>query len=103
MCPDFLKAVSMIRRDGKLSLVSYQEAYDPAAEILLQSQKPLLYGWASTVCEAQKKGLPGATLSQVKNRADTNVFCERFMSEGREGLEIIVVDVRETGTSKNAD
>ncbi len=143
----------MIRRDGELMEVSYQEAYDRAAEILLHAQKPLLYGWASTVCEAQKKGillaeevggvldstatvchgpsvigieekgLPGATLGQVKNRADTIVFwgcnpaeahprhslryssnvCGRFTPEGREGRKIIVVDVRETRTSKNAD
>lgn len=143
----------MIRRGGELSEVSYQEAYDRAAEILLQAQKPLLYGWASTVCEAQKKGillaeevggvldstatvchgpsvigieekgLPGATLGQVKNRADTIVFwgcnpaeahprhslryssnvCGRFTPEGRAGRKIIVVDVRETRTSKNAD
>jgi formylmethanofuran dehydrogenase subunit B len=149
---DRIKA-PMIRRGGKLSEVSYQEAYDRAAEILLRAQKPLLYGWASTVCEAQKKGillaeevggvldstatvchgpsvigieekgLPGATLGQVKNRADTIVFwgcnpaeahprhslryssnvCGRFTPEGRAGRTIVVVDVRETRTSKNAD
>ncbi len=143
----------MMREDGVLKEVSYQEAYDRAAEILLGAQKPLLYGWASTVCEAQKigillaeevggvidstatvchgpsvigieeKGLPGATLGQVKNRADTIVFwgcnpaeahprhslryssnvCGRFTPEGRSGRKIIVVDVRETRTSKNAD
>jgi formylmethanofuran dehydrogenase subunit B len=143
----------MIREDGALKEVSYQEAYDRAAEILIDAQKPLLYGWASTVCEAQKsgillaeevggvidstatvchgpsvigieeKGLPGATLGQIKNRADTIVFwgcnpaeahprhfmrysshaCGRFTPEGRSGRKIIVVDVRETRTSKNAD
>lgn len=143
----------MIRKDGVLKEVTYQEAYDRAAEILLGAQKPLLYGWASTVCEAQKsgillaeevggvidstatvchgpsvigieeKGLPGATLGQIKNRADTIVFwgCNpaeahprhfmrysssargRFTPEGRSGRKIIVVDVRETRTSKNAD
>jgi len=143
----------MIRKEGELKEVSYQEAYDRAAEILLKAEKPLLYGWASTVCEAQKKGillaeevgavldstatvchgpsvigieekgLPGATLGQVKNRADTIVFwgcnpaeahprhslryssnvCGKFTPEGRSGRKIIVVDVRETKTSKNAD
>jgi len=143
----------MIRRDGVLQEVSYQQAYDRAAQILLAAKKPLLYGWASTVCEAQKKGvllaeevggvmdstatvchgpsvigieekgLPGATLGQVKNRADTIVFwganpaeahprhslryssnvAGRFTSEGRAGKKIIVVDVRETRTAKNAD
>ena len=143
----------MIRKNGVLVTASFQEAYDKAAEILLAAAKPLLYGWASTSCEAAKKGillaeevggvldstatvchgpsvigieekgLPGATLGQVKNRADTIVFwgcnpaeahprhslryssnsCGKFTPEGREGRKIIVVDVRETKTSKNAD
>ena len=143
----------MIRKNGTLVACSFQEAYDRAAEILLASAKPLLYGWASTSCEAAKKGillaeevggvldstatvchgpsvigieekgLPGATLGQVKNRADTIVFwgCNpaeahprhslryssnstgRFTPQGREGRKIIVVDVRETRTTKNAD
>jgi formylmethanofuran dehydrogenase subunit B len=143
----------MIRKDGVLVASSFQEAYDRAAQILLQASKPLMYGWASTSCEAAKKGillaeevgavldstatvchgpsvigieekgLPGATLGQVKNRADTIVFwgcnpaeahprhslryssnsCGRFTPEGREGRKIIVVDVRETKTAKNAD
>jgi formylmethanofuran dehydrogenase subunit B len=143
----------MIRKDGVLVASSFQEAYDRAAQILLQASKPLMYGWASTSCEAAKKGillaeevgavldstatvchgpsvigieekgLPGVTLGQVKNRADTIVFwgcnpaeahprhslryssnsCGRFTPEGREGRKIIVVDVRETKTAKNAD
>ncbi len=143
----------MIRKEGSLVKVSFQEAYDLAAKILLSSTKPLLYGWASTSCEAAKKGillaeevggvldstatvchgpsvigieekgLPGATLGQVKNRADTIVFwgcnpaeahprhslryssnsCGRFTPQGRDGRKIIVVDVRETRTAKNAD
>ena len=143
----------MIRKEGKLVASSFQEAYDHAAEILLAAAKPLLYGWASTSCEAAKKGillaeevggvldstatvchgpsvigieekgLPGATLGQVKNRADTIVFwgcnpaeahprhslryssnsCGKFTPQGREGRKIIVVDVRETRTAKNAD
>ncbi len=143
----------MIRKGGSLVTASFQEAYDLAAKILLSSAKPLLYGWASTSCEAAKKGillaeevggvldstatvchgpsvigieekgLPGATLGQVKNRADTIVFwgcnpaeahprhslryssnsCGRFTPQGRDGRKIIVVDVRETRTAKNAD
>lgn len=143
----------MIRKDGVLQPASFDEAYRRAAEILLAAKKPLLYGWASTSCEAQKKGvllaeevggvidttatvchgpsvigieekgLPGATLGQVKNRADTIVFwgcnpveahprhslryssnsCGRFTEQGRAGRKIVVVDVRETRTAKNAD
>jgi formylmethanofuran dehydrogenase subunit B len=149
---DRIKA-PLVRKNGSLVEASYQEAYDRAAQILLASKRPLLYGWASTVCEAQEKGvllaeevggvmdstatvchgpsvigieekgLASSTLGQVKNRADTIVFwgCNpaeahprhslryssnavgRFTPEGREGKKIVVVDVRETRTSKNAD
>jgi len=88
--------------DGKE--VSYEEAIEKAAEILVNSKKPLLYGWASTVNEAIRlgviltekvggvydqcasvchapgtlavieEGLPGGSLGAVKNRADLVVF-----------------------------
>lgn len=84
--------------------VSYDEAINEAAEILANSKRPLLYGWASASCEVDKKGIllaeelgavidntasvchgptglavhekgaPSATLGQVKNRADVIVF-----------------------------
>jgi len=47
----------LIRQNDILKEVSYQEAYDKSAEILLHAMHPLLYGWASTVCEAQMKGI----------------------------------------------
>jgi formylmethanofuran dehydrogenase subunit B len=143
----------MIRVGGELKEVSYQEAYDRAAQILVEAKHPLLYGWASTVCEAQKKGmllaeevggvidstatvchgpsvmgieekgLSGATLGQIKNRADLIIFwgcnpaeahprhtlryssnvCGKFTAEGRGCKNVVVVDVRETRSSKNAN
>ncbi len=84
--------------------VSYEEAIDAAARILAKSKRPLLYGWASALCEVHKKGillaeelgavidntatvchgpstlavhekgLPSSTLGQIKNRADVVVF-----------------------------
>ncbi len=80
--------------------VSYEEAIEKAAKILVNAKKPLLYGWASTVNEAIRlgvilaekvggvydhcasvchapsilaiieDGLPTGTLGQIKNRAD---------------------------------
>jgi len=41
--------------DGKE--VSYEEATQKAAEILVNAKKPLLYGWASTVNEAIRLGV----------------------------------------------
>lgn len=149
---DRIKA-PMVRKNGDLVEITYQEAYDRAAQILLESKRPLLYGWCSTICEAHKKGillaeevagvidstatvchgpsiigieekgLAGSTLGQVKNRADLIIFWGsnpseahprhalryssnakgRFTEDGRKGRKVIVVDVRETKTSKNAD
>ena len=98
---------SPMMRDDKNSdfrEVSYDEAIDKAAEILAGSKRPLLYGWASALCEAHKKGIllaeelggvidntatvchapsalavhekgaPTATLGQIKNRADVIIF-----------------------------
>jgi formylmethanofuran dehydrogenase subunit B len=96
----------LMRKDKKSEFkeVSYDEAINEAAKILANSKRPLMYGWASAVCEVHKKGillaeelgaiidntatvchapstlavhekgLPTSTLGQVKNRADLVVF-----------------------------
>jgi formylmethanofuran dehydrogenase subunit B len=96
----------MIRSDKNADFkeVSYDEAINEAAQILAKSKRPLLYGWASALCEVHKKGillaeelgaiidntasvchgpsalavhekgLPSSTLGQIKNRADIVVF-----------------------------
>ncbi len=96
----------MMRADkkGNFKDVTYDEAIDAAARILAKSNRPLLYGWASALCEVHKKGillaeelggiidntasvchgpstlaihekgLPSSTLGQIKNRADVVVF-----------------------------
>jgi formylmethanofuran dehydrogenase subunit B len=94
----------MIRENGELKEVSYDDAIKKAAEILYKSRRPLLYGWSSTVCEAdrvgvelaaelggvvdntasvchgpsvlaiQDVGLPSCTLGEVKNRADLIIY-----------------------------
>ncbi|NJD52944.1 MAG: formylmethanofuran dehydrogenase subunit B [Candidatus Methanoperedens sp.] len=145
----------MIRKDknSEFKEVSYEEAINEAANILSNSKRPLLYGWASAVCEVHKKGillaeelgaiidntatvchapstlavhekgLPSATLGQVKNRADVivfwgsnpvhahprhmgrySVFAKGLFSEkGRKGRKVIVADVRKTDTANMAD
>ncbi len=96
----------LMRKDKKSEFkeVSYDEAINEAAKILANSKRPLMYGWASAVCEVHKKGillaeelgaiidntatvchapstlavhekgLPTSTLGQVKNRADLVIF-----------------------------
>lgn len=145
----------MMRKDknSDFTEVSYEEAINEAAKILSNSKRPLLYGWASAVCEVHKKGillaeelgaiidscatvchapstlavhekgLPSATLGQIKNRADVivfwgsnpvhahprhmgrySVFAKGLFSEkGRKGRKVIVVDVRKTDTANMAD
>jgi formylmethanofuran dehydrogenase subunit B len=94
-----------IRREGdRWTEASLDDAIREAAEILLDADRPLLYGWSgthgeaqsvgvhlaeilggvidntSTVCHApsimaiQEVGHPGCTLGQVKNRADVVVY-----------------------------
>ena len=94
-----------IRREGgRWKDVSYDAAIQETAEILLDADRPLLYGWSGTFGEAQSVGVhlaellgavidntstvchgpsimaiqevghPGCTLGQVKNRADVIVY-----------------------------
>ncbi len=94
----------LIKDNGTFKEVSWDEAIDIAADILAKSKRPLLYGFASTECEAQSKGVelaetlggildntasvchgptllaeqdvgvPTSTLGEYKNRADLIIF-----------------------------
>ncbi len=94
----------LIRKNGEHVEVSWDEAIDKAADILVKAQRPLLYGFSSTECDAQSRGVelaemlnaildntasvchgPSllaiqdvgaslATLGEIKNRADTIIF-----------------------------
>ncbi|QSZ66511.1 formylmethanofuran dehydrogenase subunit B [Methanofollis aquaemaris] len=98
-----LKAPIM-RDSGRWRDATYEEAIEYTAGILLDADRPLLYGWSSTQGEAQGAGVsmaellggvidsttsvchgpsilaiqevghPGCTLGQVKNRADLIVY-----------------------------
>ncbi len=94
----------LIRDDSSYKEVSWDEALNKAADILIKAKRPLLYGFSSTECEAQRKGVelgeilggildntssvchgpsliaiqevgvPTSTLGEYKNRADLVVF-----------------------------
>ncbi len=94
----------MRRTDDGWEAISYDEAIDMAVDILLDADRPLLYGWSGTHGEAQCVGVhmneilggiidntssvchgpsvlaiqevghPGCTLGQVKNRADLIIY-----------------------------
>jgi formylmethanofuran dehydrogenase subunit B len=94
----------MMKIDGKLQPVTWEVAIEKAAEILANANRPLLYGFSSTECDAQGKGVelaelvggildntasvchgptllaeqdvgvPTSTLGEYKNRADLVIF-----------------------------
>ncbi len=94
----------LIRKNGELVEVSMDKAIEKAAKILVDANYPLLYGWSNTSCEAirvgvelaeevggvldntstvchgpsimgvQDVGIPGATLGQLRHRADLIIY-----------------------------
>jgi formylmethanofuran dehydrogenase subunit B len=94
----------LIRKNGEFVPVSMNEAVNKAAEILANANYPILYGWSSTNCEAQRVGvelaeevggildntavvchgpslmgtqevgIPTSTLGQIRHRADVIIY-----------------------------
>lgn len=94
----------MLRKNGEFVEISYEEAIDKAAKILVDAKRPLMYGWSCVDCSAQESGMalaeevravvdntasvchgpsllavhdtgyPVCTLGEVKNRADVVVY-----------------------------
>jgi formylmethanofuran dehydrogenase subunit B len=94
----------LIREGGELKEAEMEDALNRAAHILAASEHPLLYGWATTTCEAHRVGIelaeelgavidsctsichgpselavqavgyPTITLGEVKNRADLVIY-----------------------------
>ena len=94
----------LIRKNGVLVEVPFDEAIHKSAEILANANYPILYGWSSTSCEAQRigielaelvggvfdntstvchgpsvlgmqeEGIPSCTLGEVRHRADLILY-----------------------------
>jgi formylmethanofuran dehydrogenase subunit B len=60
----------MIRKNGKLIKVSWEEALNKVLNIINNSSKPLLYGFSNVSCEAQLKGIELAR--QINGFIDSN-------------------------------
>lgn len=52
----------MIRKDGELVKVSWEEALNKTKEIMKKSSSPLLYGFSTVSCEAQLKAMELASI-----------------------------------------
>jgi formylmethanofuran dehydrogenase subunit B len=94
----------LIRKNGKLVETTLEDAIHNSAEILAEANYPLVYGWSSTSCEAQRVGvelaeeiggvldntstvchgpsilgmqevgIPTCTLGQIRHRADLIIY-----------------------------
>lgn len=149
---DRLKSPIM-RKGNKWESTSYDEAIQYTVDMLLDADRPLMYGWSGTHGEAQcigvhiseliggiidsttsvchgpsiiaiqEVGHPGCTLGSIKNRADVVIYwgCNPidahprhmsryttyadgfFLENAFRNRKVIVVDVRETESSRIAD
>jgi formylmethanofuran dehydrogenase subunit B len=94
----------LVRKNGELVQVTFEEALEKSVQILANANYPVLYGWSSTSCEAQRigvelaeqlggvfdntssvchgpstlgmqeVGIPSCTLGQVRHRADLILY-----------------------------
>ncbi|MBY8979949.1 MAG: formylmethanofuran dehydrogenase subunit B [Candidatus Lokiarchaeota archaeon] len=73
----------MIRKNGELIEVSWDEAMNSIVEIIKKSNKPLLYGFSNVTCEAQEAGMKLAR--QINGFIDSNAsICQgKFLSKAK--------------------
>ena len=65
----------MIRKNGKLENVSWENALEKTIELLRNSSKPILYGFSNVTCEAQLKGIEFA--KAIDGFIDSNsIICQ---------------------------
>ena len=65
----------MIRKNGKLENVSWENALEKTIELLRNSSKPILYGFSNVTCEAQSKGIEFA--KAIDGFIDSNsIICQ---------------------------
>jgi len=73
----------MIRKDGELKEVSWDEAIKKATEIIKNSSIPLLYGFSNVTCEAQEAGIKLA--QEINGFIDSNAsICQgKFLNKAK--------------------
>lgn len=73
----------MIRQNGELKRVSWDEAYAKATAIIKNSSKPLMYGFSNVSCEAQEVGMKLA--EKINGFIDSNAsICQgKFLNKAK--------------------
>ncbi|MBY8988638.1 MAG: formylmethanofuran dehydrogenase subunit B, partial [Candidatus Lokiarchaeota archaeon] len=73
----------MIRKEGELKEVSWDEAIKKATEIIKNSSNPLLYGFSNVTCEAQEAGIKLA--QKINGFIDSNAsICQgKFLNKAK--------------------
>jgi len=73
----------LIRKNGELIEVSWDEAMKSVVEIIKKSKKPLLYGFSNVTCEAQEAGIKLAR--EINGFIDSNAsICQgKFLNKAK--------------------
>ncbi|MFW9950947.1 MAG: formylmethanofuran dehydrogenase subunit B [Candidatus Thorarchaeota archaeon] len=82
----------MIRKDGELKQVTWDEATKKAIEIIKKSSNPLLYGFSNVTCEAQEAGMKLA--QKVNGFIDSNAsICQgKFLNKAKKiGINLTTI------------
>ena len=76
-------ASPLIRKNGELIEVSWDEAMNSAVEIIKKSNNPLLYGFSNVTCESQEVGIKLAR--EINGFIDSNAsICQgKFLSKAK--------------------
>ena len=73
----------LIRKNGELVEVSWDEAMNSVVEIIKKSNKPLLYGFSNVTCEAQEASIKLAR--EINGFIDSNAsICQgKFLNKAK--------------------
>ncbi len=82
----------MIRKEGELKEVKWEEALNKATEIIKNSSNPLLYGFSNVTCEAQEAGMKLA--QKIGGFIDSNAsICQgKFLNKAKKlGINLTTI------------
>ncbi len=82
----------LIRKNGELLEVSWDEAFKKTVEIIKNSSSPLLYGFSNVTCEAQEAGIKLA--QKINGFIDSNAsICQgKFLNKAKKlGINLTTI------------